>query len=70
MIQGLRSLEEEIENLNATSFSANLKKFSADFESIDARHLTSFHALTIIFEFFALYLMFRICRTGLVIPQS
>jgi hypothetical protein len=70
MIQGPRSLEEEIGNPNAASFGANLKKFSAGFESIDVRHLTSFHALTTVFEFFALYLMFRICRTGLVIPQS
>lgn len=70
MIQGFQSLEGEIENPHAASFSANLKKFSAGFESADVRHLTSFHALTTVFEFFTLYLMFRICRTGLVIPQS
>ena len=70
MIRGLRSLEGEIWNPNAASFSANLKSFSAGFESTDVRHLTSFHALTTVFEFFTLYLMLRICRTGLVIPQS
>lgn len=70
MIQGLRSLEAEIWNPNAASFSANLKKFSASFQYTNTRHLTSFHALTTVFEFFALYLMFRVCRTGLLIPQS
>ncbi|KAL8732005.1 MAG: hypothetical protein Q9181_004094 [Wetmoreana brouardii] len=70
MIRGLRSLEGEIGKPNAASFSANLENFSAGFESTDVRHLTSFHALTTVFEFFALYLIFKTCRTGLVIPQS
>ena len=70
MIQGLRSLEGEISTPNAASLSANFKRFSAGFESTDVRHLTSFHALTTVFELFALYLMFRVCRTGFVIPWS
>lgn len=70
IIQDLQLLEGEIRNPNAALLSANLKKFSANLESTDVRHLTSFHAVTTVFEFFALYLMFRVCRTGLVVPQS
>lgn len=70
MIRALRSLEGEIGNPNAASFEANLKNFSTGVKSADVRHLTSFHALTTAFEFFAVYLIFRVCRTGLVVPQS
>lgn len=69
MIQKLRSLEKEIENPHAAFFSVNFKKISIVFEFADVRHLTFFHVLIIVFEFFALYLMFRICRTGFFIFQ-
>ena len=70
VIRALRSLEGEVETPDAASFRANLKTFSAGFESADVRQLTSFHALTTVYEFFAVYLMFRVCRKGIIMPRS
>lgn len=70
MVRGLQSLEGEIANPNTASFSANLNVFLDGLAHADHRHLTSFHALTTVFEFFALYLILRIRPTILVIPQS
>ena len=54
IIQEFRLFEKEIENSRAAFFNVNFKKFLVDFESADVRHLTSFHALTTVFELFIL----------------
>lgn len=70
MTTGLIYLENELNRPDAACFHRNLDKFSAAIQNSDVRHLASFHAITTVFEFFALYLMLRTCRLGIVLPQS
>ncbi|OCL09185.1 hypothetical protein AOQ84DRAFT_221144 [Glonium stellatum] len=66
----LSCLEGDISIQNAPIFKSNLEAFLTGLDCTEIRYLTSVHAVTAVFEFFTLYLIFLTCPRAFVVPQS
>lgn len=66
----LRILEGKIGNPDASVFRQSLLEFISQLPHADVNQFSSFHSMTTVFEFFAAYLMIRLCRVAVLIPQS
>ncbi len=66
----LRSLKEGLCRHDASAFQANLAIFLRDLNNIDIQALSTLHALTAVFEYFAAYLILKTCVVACVFTQA
>ncbi len=66
----LNSLEQNLSNQSAITFQHNLRIFLHNLDSIDIQALSTLHALTAVFEYFAAYLILKTCVAACVLTEA
>lgn len=66
----LKSLEQGLSSQDASAFQNHLNTFLRNLDNIDVRALSTLHALTAVFEYFAAYLILKSCVEACVLTQA
>ena len=66
----LCALKENVGGSNVSIFQNHLNTFLMNLDNIDVAGLSTFHALTAVFEYLASHLILRLCTIACVVPNS